>query len=53
MNLYLFTEKLIKIAEEKKEVKNEVSYGERALRAVPYLVGMGTGSVASMVLKIN
>lgn len=40
-----------KTAEEKKEVKNEASYGERALRAIPYLVGMGTGSVASMVLK--
>jgi hypothetical protein len=52
MNLYLFTERLIKTAEEKKEVKKEeVSYGERAKRALPYLLGMGTGSVASMVLK--
>lgn len=40
-----------KTAEEGKKDKEEVSYGERAKRAVPYLLGMGTGSVASMVLK--
>ena len=49
MNLYLFTDTLIKTAEEK--AKEEVSYGERAKRAIPYIIGMGAGGVASSVLK--
>lgn len=38
-----------KTAEEK--VKEEVSYGERAKRAIPYIIGMGAGGVASSILK--
>ncbi len=38
-----------KTAEEK--AKEEVSYGERAKRAIPYIIGMGAGGVATSVLK--
>jgi hypothetical protein len=38
-----------KTAEEK--AKEEVSYGERAKRAIPYIIGMGAGGVASSILK--
>jgi len=48
MNLYLFTDTLIKTAEEK--AKEEVSYGERAKRAIPYIIGMGGAGVASKVI---
>lgn len=55
MNLCLFTEILIKEAEEKSQKKEEkeVSFGRRMGRAVPLILGMGTGAVAVGLAKEN
>lgn len=51
MDLFLFTNNVIKIAEEESEEEEGVGYKERLKRALPFVLGAGVGSVGVSVLS--